>query len=54
MFRRPCGAGGALGSGGSGDIVVTAPILWSSNNNLTLDAYHSLLINADIPQFPPG
>ena len=36
------------GTGGSGDIVVTAPILWSSNNNLTLDAYHSVLVNADI------
>ena len=36
------------GSGGSGDIVVNSPISWSSNSFLTLDAYHSVLVNANI------
>jgi filamentous hemagglutinin family protein len=45
-------ASGASGPGvqspGAGDIVVDAPISWSSANGLTLDAYHSIGINAAI------
>ncbi|TPJ74609.1 MBG domain-containing protein [Mesorhizobium sp. B2-7-1] len=38
----------STGSGGSqaGDIIVAAPITWSTNT-LTLDAYHSIVFNAD-------
>ncbi|MBZ9988118.1 filamentous hemagglutinin N-terminal domain-containing protein [Mesorhizobium sp. BH1-1-5] len=38
----------STGSGGSqaGDITVAAPITWSTNT-LTLDAYHSIVFNAD-------
>ena len=32
----------------SGDIVVTAPIAWTTNQTLTLDAYHSVLIDAAV------
>jgi filamentous hemagglutinin family protein len=45
-------ASGASGPGvqspGAGDIVVDAPISWSSANGLTLDAYHSIAINSPI------
>ena len=51
-------ASGASGPGvqspGAGDIVVDAPISWSSANGLTLDAYHSIAINADITASGPG
>ncbi len=38
----------STGSGGSqaGDITVAAPLTWSSGSTLTLDAYHSIAINA--------
>ncbi|HEY5106943.1 MAG TPA: YDG domain-containing protein [Caulobacteraceae bacterium] len=35
-------------SPGVGDIIVDAPISWASANTLTLDAYHSIAINADV------
>ncbi len=45
-------ATGASGPGntasGQGDIIVSAPISWSSTNRLTLDAYHTLTIAAPI------
>ncbi|WP_170182095.1 MBG domain-containing protein [Phreatobacter stygius] len=33
---------------GTGDITVAAPITWSSGSTLTLNAYHSVIINANI------
>ena len=37
------------GNGGAnGDIVVAAPLSWSSNRSLILDAYHSVLIDAPV------
>jgi filamentous hemagglutinin family protein len=33
---------------GSGDIVVAAPLTWSSANSLTLDAYRAIRVNADV------
>ena len=39
---------GTANSSGSGDIIIAAPISWSSANTLTLDAYHSLHVNAPI------
>lgn len=33
---------------GEGDIIVMAPISWSSANTLTLDSYHSITIGANI------
>ena len=33
---------------GAGDIIIAAPITWSSANTFTLDAYHSIAVNADI------
>jgi mucin-19 len=45
-------AGSATGPGvqsaGAGDILVDAPITWSSANTLSLDAYHSVVFNADV------
>jgi filamentous hemagglutinin family protein len=38
----------AGGTGGDGDIFVNAPISWSTNNALTLDAYRGLFVNANI------
>ena len=38
----------ADGNPGNGDIFVNAPISWNTNNILTLDAYHSLFVNANI------
>ncbi|MCW0423382.1 hypothetical protein NB713_001325 [Xanthomonas sacchari] len=35
-------------SNGSGDINVNAAIGWSGNSTLTLDAYHSIYLNADV------
>ncbi|HIJ61288.1 MAG TPA: filamentous hemagglutinin N-terminal domain-containing protein [Rhodospirillaceae bacterium] len=40
--------GGTASSSGSGDIIIGSPITWSSNQTLTLDAYHSVLVNANI------
>ena len=40
--------GGIATSGGSGDITITSAIAWGSNTTLTLDAYHSVLVNANI------
>jgi filamentous hemagglutinin family protein len=37
---------GAVTPGGAGDITVAAPITWASNAKLTLDAYHSIAIDA--------
>jgi filamentous hemagglutinin family protein len=34
------------GGGQAGDITVSAPVTWSSGATLTLDAYHSIAINA--------
>ncbi|WP_137935230.1 MBG domain-containing protein [Mesorhizobium comanense] len=36
------------GGGQAGDITVAAPISWSSGSTLTLDAYHSIAINAPV------
>jgi filamentous hemagglutinin family protein len=36
---------GTTTANGLGDIIVTAPISWSSNTTLTLDAYHDITIN---------
>ena len=33
---------------GAGDIIIASPITWSSANTFTLDAYHSIAVNADI------
>src|SRR5207237_6562425 len=35
-------------SAGLGDIILNAPISWSSANTLTLNAYHSIIINPDV------
>jgi filamentous hemagglutinin family protein len=35
-------------SSGSGDILINAPLSWSTNASLTLDAYHSIFVNAPI------
>ena len=35
-------------SPGAGDIVIAAPISWSSGKSLTLDAYHSIVFDADV------
>jgi filamentous hemagglutinin family protein len=48
---RDSSAGGPNGyvtSTGPGDITVAAPITWSTGATLTLDAYHSIVINAPI------
>ncbi len=42
------GAGNGSSPGANGDITVSAPISWTSNTTLTLDAYHSVLVNANI------
>ena len=34
--------------GANGDIVVAAPITWASNQTLTLNAYHSVLVQAPV------
>ena len=39
---------GVANSSGSGDIIVAAPIAWSTTATLTLDAYHSIAIDAPI------
>ncbi len=39
---------GTKTAGGAGDITINAPISWSANTTLTLDAYHSILVNATI------
>ena len=39
---------GTANANGAGDIIVAAPLSWSSGATLTLDAYHSLLVNAPI------
>jgi filamentous hemagglutinin family protein len=41
---------GAVGTtaAGVGDIIVAAPLSWSSNQTLTLDAYHGVTVNAAI------
>lgn len=36
------------GSGGQGDITVNAPIVWSTDQTLTLSAWHGIAINAPI------
>ncbi len=36
------------GTGGSGDIIVAAPISWTGNSTLILDAYHGVTANAAI------
>jgi filamentous hemagglutinin family protein len=41
-------SGPGLQSSGAGDININAPIGWSSFHQLTLDAYHSININAPI------
>ncbi|MDB5688056.1 MAG: hypothetical protein JWR77_2645 [Rhizorhabdus sp.] len=33
---------------GNGDIVIAAPLTWSSANSLTLDAYRAIRVNADV------
>ena len=38
----------AGGTGGSGDITVQAPVVWTGGGNLTLNAYRDLNINAQI------
>ena len=38
----------AGGTGGSGDITVAAPIVWTGSGGLTLDAYRDLAVNAQI------
>jgi hypothetical protein len=35
------------GTGGAGDIIVAAPLSWTSNKTLTLDAYHGVTVNAN-------
>ena len=39
---------GVANSSGSGDIIIAAPISWSTTATLTLDAYHSIAIDAPI------
>ncbi|MHB8284487.1 MAG: MBG domain-containing protein, partial [Caulobacteraceae bacterium] len=39
---------GVQNASGVGDIIIAAPIAWSSVNSLTLDAYHSVLVNANL------
>ena len=39
---------GLTGVTGSGNITVTAPIAWTSNNSLTLNAYNAIALNANI------
>ena len=41
---------GAVGTtaAGVGDIIVAAPLSWSSNRTLTLDAYHGVTLNAAV------
>ncbi|MBC8831945.1 hypothetical protein IAI13_37130, partial [Escherichia coli] len=40
----------STGSGGSqaGDITIAAPIVWASGSTLTLNAYHSIMVNANL------
>jgi filamentous hemagglutinin family protein len=38
----------AAGTGGNGDIFINAPISWSANTLLTLDAYRSIQVNSNI------
>jgi filamentous hemagglutinin family protein len=50
---------GASGPGiqnpsGNGDIIISAALGWSSNATLTLDAYHSIFINAPITIISPA
>jgi filamentous hemagglutinin family protein len=42
----PSGIG--VQSSGAGDIIINAPISWSTGNTLSLDAYHGIQINAPI------
>jgi filamentous hemagglutinin family protein len=41
-------SGPGVQSSGAGDIIVAAPISWSSSKSLTLDAYHSIDFDADV------
>ncbi len=41
----PPGTTGNTNSEGAGDIIVTAPITWSSNSTLTLSAYRDIFLN---------
>jgi filamentous hemagglutinin family protein len=40
--------GGVVNANGAGDIAIISPIIWTSGHTLTLDAYHSVAIDADI------
>lgn len=40
--------GGTSNAGGSGDITIASALSWNTAATLTLDAYHSVLVNANI------
>jgi filamentous hemagglutinin family protein len=44
----PTPAGLGVTSSGNGDIIVTAPISWSSNKTLTLNAYNAIYVEAAV------
>jgi len=41
-------SGPGVQSAGAGDILIDAPVTWASANTLSLDAYHSVVFNADV------
>ena len=41
-------SGTGVSSSGSGDIIISSALSWLSANTLTLDAYHSIQINANV------
>lgn len=47
-------SGQGTAESGPGDIVIAAPISWSSANTLTLDAYDAIVINAEIDVMGAG
>jgi filamentous hemagglutinin family protein len=47
-------SGPGVQSSGPGDIIINAPITWSTTNQFKIDAYHSIAINAPITLIGSG